>query len=485
MDRFKDVEKIIDDTYKKDIKDPWKLNYHFESLFGLINDPNGLSYFNDEYYIFYQWNPLGVVHKNKCWGLTRTRDFINYTVPQLVLRPEDYFDKDGVYSGSAIEANGILNIIYTGNVKDENNNRTPYQCLAYLGKDGEIKKCGPVVSNVPDGYTAHFRDPKVFIKDGAYYFVIGAQNNELKGRALLYKSNDLKKWSFIGEIDTEYKDFGFMWECPNLLQIEGKDILIFSPQGLESEEYKYQNIYQSGYIVGDMNYDNLLFKHNEFLELDFGTDFYAPQVFEDNKGRQIMIGWMGLPEEEDNHPTAKNGRVHCLTMPRELFLKDGYIYQKPIEELKNLRVSSIDAVSNIRTSRWENHNITQNSYEVNMALNMKDAKDITIKLASSKDECIKLIFSLQNNEIIYKNELKQGMQSVRKIKCNDINSEIELRIFMDKSALEIYINEGRYVLSNRIYPQENSTGLEIYSDNEDFVIDYMRIWSLGGFNYDK
>lgn len=173
---------------------------------------------------------------------------VNYTIPELVLAPTEHFNKDGVYSGSALEVNGKLNLIYTGNVKNKDNLRTPYQCVVECDKEGKLEKEKVIIKSVPKGYTTHFRDPKAFKKDNIYYFVIGAQNDNLKGRALLYSSKDFENWNLEGEIKTKYNDFGYMWECPNLININGKDIFIFSPQGLEKEEFKYQNIYQSGYI---------------------------------------------------------------------------------------------------------------------------------------------------------------------------------------------------------------------------------------------
>lgn len=485
MKRFLDINKASEDFYNKDIKQKWRLNYHFEAPFGLINDPNGLSYYNGEYHLFFQWNPIGVEHKNKCWGLVKTKDFINYTIPKLVLTPTDFFDKDGVYSGSALEVDGKLKLMYTGNVKNEDGIRTPYQCVAECDKDGNVKKEGSIIDSVPEGYTPHFRDPKLFEKDGIYYFVIGAQTEKLKGATLLYSSKDFKEWKLEGEIKTEYEDFGYMWECPGLFEIDNKDVFIFSPQGLEKEEFKYQNIYQSGYIVGKLDYNTLEFKHNEFEELDYGSEFYAPQVFKDEKGRNILIGWMGLPEEEENHPVIKDGRIHALTMPRVLTLKDDILYQMPVEELKALRKDLIENVSNLETSSWRSSNIKENSYELELDINNKECEEVIIRMAYSNDEEVTLSFDFKNNIGIYKNNLKEGWQPERKFKIDNMDNNINLRLFMDTSACEIYINEGRYVLSNRIYPQDGSIGFEILSKKGNMLIENLKVWNLGGFNYVK
>ena len=93
----------------------WHNRFHLEMPFGLINDPNGLCRYEGEYHVFFQWNPLGCVHKNKCWAHVRTRDFVQYTLPELSLWPDDVHDKDGCYSGCAAEEDGRLRVLYTCN----------------------------------------------------------------------------------------------------------------------------------------------------------------------------------------------------------------------------------------------------------------------------------------------------------------------------------------------------------------------------------
>ena len=148
----------------------------------------------------------------------------------------------------------------------------------------------------------------------------------------------MEAWDFYGEIKTNLSDFGYRWECPNLININGQDILIFSPQGLEKGEFEFQNIYKSGYILGEYKFENNVFSHDSFNELDYGFDFYAPQVFKDDK-RTIMIGWLGMPEYniEKESPTLNNNYIYTLTMPRVLRVEDNKIKQEPLEEMKLLR----------------------------------------------------------------------------------------------------------------------------------------------------
>ncbi|PRR79576.1 glycoside hydrolase family 32 protein [Clostridium vincentii] len=489
MKNFKSLEEVNLDGekfYKDNIQcDNWKLNYHFEPPFGLINDPNGLSYFNGEYYLFFQWNPYTCEHKYKHWGLVKTKNFIDYTMPKVVIAPTDWYDKDGCYSGSALSHNGKLELIYTGNVKDAKGNRESYQVRAICDDNGSITKVGPVVSDIPKGYTAHFRDPKIFKYKGIYYFIIGAQTEDLKGRVLLYSSEDFNTWTLKGEIETAYKDFGFMWECPGLINMDNKDLFIFSPQGLKGEEFKNQNIYQSGYLIGNLDYDTLMFNHNEFKELDMGFDFYAPQSFRDDKGRDIMIGWMGLPEEDEQHPTSKYNRIHCLTMARELSIKDDVLYQRPLEEYNNLRKELLVDIEGVDINKWVSNNIEENSYEFLLEVNEKNASQVELRFAIGNNEDVTLKYDFEKSIVILdRTNMKLGGKGIRKLKLHK-EETFKIQMFMDKSSFEIYLNDGREVMSSRIYPQDGSIGIELLSKGGDIRIDKMKIWNLIGVRYNE
>ena len=320
---------------KKEIveKDFWRQKYHIQGIVGLINDPNGFSQFNGKYHMFYQWNPLGTNHKNKTWAHSVSSDLLHWERMKTALRPDTWYSKDGVYSGSAIVDDEKLYLFYTGNVKDADGNRESYQCLA-VSSDGEnFERWEPSIVNQPDGYTRHIRDPKIWKKNGKFYAVIGIQSEDLEGKAVLYSSENIKDWKFEGEIaganHGKIKDFGFMWECPDYFQLkdkkteEIKDLLVFSPQGLEPEGDLYNNKYQTGYLFGKLDYEKPEFEiSSDFVEIDRGHDFYAPQSMEDDKGRRLVVGWMGIPEEED-FPTVRNEWLHCLTLPRELKVIDG------------------------------------------------------------------------------------------------------------------------------------------------------------------
>lgn len=159
---------------------------------------------------------------------------------------------------------------------------------------------------------------------------------------MLFTSENLTDWTFLGAIagadSGGLGSFGYMWECPDLFSLDGTDVLLVCPQGLEAEGIEYHNSHQAGYFLGRLHTEPPEFKHGEFTELDRGFDFYAAQTLEDDKGRRILFAWMGVPDQhEDKHPTHAYHWIHCLTMPRQLSLSNGRIIQRPLSEMKSRR----------------------------------------------------------------------------------------------------------------------------------------------------
>ena len=121
-----------------------------------------------------------------------------------------------------------------------------------MDNKGEIYKYPePVIKAAPDNVTEHFRDPKVFKVDDTFYCLVGAEIDNNQGTVVYYESKDLLNWNYKGEVKTTFKGNGFMWECPDYFTQNGKGVMIISPQGMEPDGDKYQNIFQSGYLIGE------------------------------------------------------------------------------------------------------------------------------------------------------------------------------------------------------------------------------------------
>ncbi|MFE4524528.1 glycoside hydrolase family 32 protein [Cytobacillus firmus] len=452
-------------------QDPNRLKYHLMPPVGLLNDPNGLIQFKGTYHVFYQWNPFDTAHGAKYWGHYTSRDLIHWKEEPIALAPDQWYDRNGCYSGSAIEFDGKLYLFYTGNVKNEDGRRETYQCLA-VSEDGiHFDKKGPVLE-LPKGYTAHFRDPKVWEKNGSFYMIVGAQTLKQEGAAVLFASKDLYHWEEKGKIAGAWmnglEDFGYMWECPDLFELDGQEILLVSPQGLEPSGYEYHNLFQSGYFAGKLDYEKAIFNHGSFAELDRGFDFYAPQTFKDDSGRRILYGWMGITDEdESSQPTVSYRWIHALTMPRVLDMKNGRLIQIPVEELKKLRKDKTELHDvEINGERLQLDGIGGKTAE----LLLKFFKNIRFKMDFRNEAS--LTYNPDQKEIqLHRRNVRTGMQESRICKISSLS---KLHVFMDQSSLEIFINGGEEVFTARYFPDPEDETI-FFSGDAGFSVS---MWNL-------
>lgn len=520
-----------------------RLKFHLMPQVGWMNDPNGLCQFGGVYHVFYQYSPLDVEGGMKAWGHKTSRDLIHWKQEPTEFFPDMPFDKDGVYSGSACIAQNKMYLFYTGNVKQEGDHDFDYtgreaNTVLISSSDGthfSEKELLMTNRDYPSDYTCHIRDPKVWQENGKFYMVQGGRKNgklrdqEDYGTILLFESENLHHWEFVKELTT--KDmFGFMWECPDYFLLDGQPILSFSPQGIAAEEYRFQNVYQSGYLLMDRkiteefqdsasddsvkvianelpDHTSYAGKHVEYVdasgfrEWDMGFDFYAPQTFQDEKGRRIIIGWAGIGDADyDNEPTIKCGWQHALTMPRELTLKNGIIYQQPVEELKELRKGyrQISEGETVQLNQTFFELIVERDAQIQTEKNISDVENVNQEGFSpagghasesvhknqqnAMDNNVKLTLSCGKEEVNVRYEagvLSLSMtkeagrgRTIRKMRLDSLD---KLHLYVDTSLLELYVNDGEAVFTTRYYFPEGERELSVSGmrNNTLFQLDQM------------
>ncbi len=421
------------------LRDPHYPGWHLAPVIGLLNDPNGFIHFAGRYHLFYQWNALGCQHQHKCWGHWSSADLLHWQHEPIALMPDEEYDRSGCYSGSAVDDNGALTLIYTGNVKFADGSRTAWQCLAVQNAQGGFDKLGPVIA-LPDGYTGHVRDPKVWRHGEHWFMVLGAQDQQKQGKVLLLRSADLREWHNLGEIAGSGLNglaaASYMWECPDMFTLGDSTFLICCPQGLAREQHRFLNAHPSAWLSGDLDYANARFSHGELHELDAGFEFYAPQTTLTADGRRLLVGWMGVPDgEEMLQPTVANGWIHQMTCVRELGTRDGRLFQRPVTELQALR----SAEQHYQGPAADAPVIDAQRLE----LLLSGQGDITLDFADQ----LRLEWRADGLRLA-RRSLANGEWQFRYWR----GAVSQLQLLCDHSSVEIFINEGEGVMSSRYFP---------------------------------
>ena len=445
----------------------FRLGHHLMPPVGWLNDPNGLCWYKGKYHVFFQYAPFDVEGGLKFWGHYTSEDMIDWKYEGTALYPDSSYDCHGVYSGSALVDDGKLHLFFTGNVKidgdyDYINEGRETSTLHVESEDGiHFSNKEEVISfsEYPEEFTCHIRDPKVWKENGKYFMVLGGRLKGDKGAVLVYESGDLKEWKLLRTITTP-EVFGYMWECPDFFELDGEKILSVSPQGLTREEFRFQNIYQSGYFI--LKEDGSV-DVKDFREWDMGFDFYAPQTFTDVQGRRILIGWMGIPDADYTNPTVKKGWQHALTIPRQLHIRDGKLYQEPVKELEKL-------CRNGRTFSKEEFQNLELPKCAKVQIDFKDCKNMEFSISDG----VKLTY-MDHVLTLDLGNCGSG-RTIRKVWIEELT---DLTLFADTTSLELFINKGSQVFTTRVYGKQGKAGLKGQCDAR------IQVYEMSGYEYGR
>lgn len=423
---------------KKDINPRYRPSYHLAPPVGWMNDPNGFSYHNGEFHLFYQYYPYDTVWGPMHWGHSSSPDLVNWKELPTALLPET----EQCFSGSAVTENSTMILIYTGR---RNASVEPFfnesQYLAYSTDGVEFQKDNnnPVLTESQNG-APDFRDPKVWKYGGDFYVVIGTKNSDNRGQVLLYKSKDLKNWEYLTVLDESTGGLGYMWECPDFFELNGKFVLLMSPQGMQSQGDRYKNTFQNGYIIGNFNYTTNKFEREvEFQEIDYGHDFYAATTTEVN-GTRYIVAWHSMWEV--SHPEAVDGWVGQMTLPRKLSISNNRILMTPVETVVNLR-NGVAVDGNIGTNE-----VREFGKAVELFID-SDLNQTVNLLLEGRDGGgnVRLRWNPTDRKVV----LDRDSGDVRQVEWSPINSHT-WRVFLDASSIELFCGEGEVVFSSRVYP---------------------------------
>lgn len=454
-------------------------SFHFSPLIGWLNDPNGFSYYEGKYHLFYQYHPYSSFWGPMHWGHAVSDDMISWEYLPAALAPDMPYDRLGCFSGSALTMDdGSHLLMYTGcaDQPEDPTGRSRWcqsQNLAvkHRGETEYVKYAGnPVITgdDLPDGADPYeFRDPYLWrTVDGTYHaLVANGVYDETKGTQLcLFKSDDGFDWHFDRILFEDKRKIGVMWECPNFFPLEEKHVLIASPMDMQAEEeeavgsVRFPKGNNVCYILGDAVDGEFIPDTDEkgkfiYTPVDGGLDFYAPQVMQTPDGRRIMIGWMQDPKTANHHDDSM--RIFGqMTAPRELRLKGGVLYQWPAAELEAYRTDKVCVRQMSLPDTW-----TQlpgmNGRSVDVLAEIAEAdRAVGIRFAADTECFTQMIFDPVKSTITIDRSASGQSEEItakRTIKVSDRGGALSLRVLIDRWSAEIFINGGEQVASLTFY----------------------------------
>jgi len=460
-----------EEVKEKQIDETLKPLFHLIPRTGWMNDPNGFSYYNGAYHMFYQYYPYDTSWGPMHWGHAISKDLLTWENLPVALAPDSSFDSFGCFSGSAIETeDGKHQIMYTGVIKrelpDGGFEETQQQCIAIGdGVNYEKLDINPVIKteDLPEGCRASdFRDPKMWKENGRYYVVLGSKTTDLDGQLLKYSSDDGINWKFDEVILKNNKRYGLMWECPDYFSLDGKQVVIVSPQDMLPEELEFHNGNGTVCIIGSLD-ENGKFHEENSQAVDYGIDFYAPQTIELADGRRVMIGWLQnwdtVPIRRDDFPWFGQ-----LSIPREILIKDGRLIQRPIREIENYYTSRIERQGVVISDECSLSGIEGRVIDMTIKLKPEDDlyKKFEIKFADNGKAYSQITFDPEDSIVKIDRKHSGSRRAIvhqRRCRVRHNNGEIQFRLIMDRYSVELFINDGEQVMSMAIFTDYKADGI--------------------------
>ena len=432
--------------------------WHFLPPSCWMNDPNGVIQWDGKFHLFYQNYPFMAVHRDMHWGHAVSEDLIHWRDLPVALAPiPDSYDESGVFSGCAVDNDGVPTIVYTAT--SGQGSRVQVQALA-TGSGAELvdwerHPANPVLSEVPaiSGQSRDFRDPFVWREDDGWYMLLGCCIEGAGGMVPLYRSPDLVDWEYLGPMLTgDPGRHGRMWECPNFFRLGDKWVLYFSAIRDGSDNLVY-------WMAGD--FDGQRFHPETDGVLDYGY-YYAPLSLSDDQGRRLMWGW--LREGRAISEQVNAGWSGVQAIPRVLSLDSQQrLVMEPVPELAGLRGAHTqlgpravegDDLLDCGSLALEIHAsfAAQGRAGMRVACSPVGGFGVEISWDAATQE---LTVTRRDGNLLNDSEPCSAAHELAP------GEALELLVLLDGSVLEVIAN-GRTSITSRIYaPAADCTGLEL------------------------
>lgn len=481
----------LSDTFDSSNRETYRPVYHHTPVYGWMNDPNGMFYKDGVYHLYFQYNPYGSMWGNMTWGHSTSTDLTHWTYEGTAIVPDAW---GAIFSGSCVVdkdntagfGKGAVVAFYTS-AKSTPWGDIQSQSMAYSLDNGKtfIKyEYNPILTSTE----RDFRDPKVFwYAPGKHWVMMLAVGQEMQ----IYSSGNLKEWKKESSFGAMQGAHGGVWECPDLVEVavegskEKKWVLICNlnpggPFGGSAAQY----------FVG--SFDGKKFVNESPTQtkwLDWGKDNYATVTWSNAPaGRCIALGWMSNWQYANNVPTTQYRSANTLARDLTLYRVGGELYlkSKPSPEIKKARaeekkIPTFEVKGNYEVASLLADN--KGAYEIEMAIENKGTSKIDFSLMNEKGEKVAMYYDVVRKQFVMDRSASGIVGFSRDFPAVTVapvrnTDQIHLRLFIDRSSVEAFGEEGEYVMTNLVFPAEPYNRMVFSSDKGRYIVKSMNVYRL-------
>lgn len=481
----------MSDSFDMTNKEKFRPVYHHTPAYGWMNDPNGMFYKDGVYHLYFQWNPYGSVWANMHWGHSTSTDLMHWNFEGSAIVPDAW---GAIFSGSCVvDHNNTAGfgkdavIAFYTSAKASPWGDVQSQSMAYSLDNGKtfVKYEGnPILTSSEKD----FRDPKVFwYAPGKHWVMMLAVGQHME----IYSSVNLKEWKKESEFGAMQGAHGGVWECPDLVEIpvegtrEKKWVLICNlnpggPFGGSAAQY----------FVG--SFDGKKFVNESPTQtkwMDWGKDNYATVTWNNAPdGRCIALGWMSNWQYANNVPTRQYRSANTLARDLTLYREGQELYLKstPSVEVKKARGKKV-SIPSFRVS--EKHEIVnlfednQGAYEVEILIQNAGASKIAFCLLNDKGEKVSMYYDLNRKQFVMDRsesgtvDFSKDFPAVTVAPVN-VDKELTLRLFVDRSSIEAFGEDGKFVMTNLVFPSQPYVKMCFEADKNGYAVKSLNVYKL-------
>lgn len=472
-------------------KESFRPVYHHTPAYGWMNDPNGMFYKDGVYHLYFQYNPYGSVWGNMHWGHSTSTDLMHWNFEGCAIVPDAW---GAIFSGSCVvDHNNTAGfgkdavIAFYTSAKASPWGDVQSQSMAYSldnGKTFTKYEGNPILTSSE----RDFRDPKVFwYAPGKHWVMMLAVGQHME----IYSSANLKEWKKESEFGAMQGAHGGVWECPDLVEIpvegtrEKKWVLICNlnpggPFGGSAAQY----------FVG--SFDGKKFVNESPTQtkwMDWGKDNYATVTWNNAPdGRCIALGWMSNWQYANNVPTRQYRSANTLARDLTLYREGQELYLKstPSSEVKKARGKKVSIPSFKVSEKHEMVNLfeeKQGAYEVEIVIQNAGASKIAFCLLNDKGEKVSMYYDLNRKQFVMdrsesgKVDFSKDFPAVTVAPVN-VDKELTLRLFVDRSSIEAFGEDGKFVMTNLVFPSQPYVKMCFEADKNGYAVKSLNVYKL-------